>query len=330
MPDSRGVISLQTDAARLISLCSMADKPVLSRTRPTGSGSEAELWPKPGLMFEGNVVSYLLRPVRRYPLISFTVLACFFGWSIYLAAALGFGSEPSNLPLGPAVAALVVAACQGRAALRAWGRRLVGWAASPWLYAVAVVVPITINLVNITINHLFGAPLPTAAQWATWPQILVGFATMLVMVGIGEEAGWSAFAAPALLRRHGLLPSWLILSAMRITWHLPLMLTGELPWIVGIFGNAGFQLVLLVVFQLRGSRWSVAAVWHSTLNAVGGGFFFAMVTGADQARLGVLLAIAYSVAGGLAYVAWRLFGANPSPTEPTPTPDPVELALARD
>ena len=274
-------------------------------------------------------MSNLLRPVRRYPLVSFTVLACLFGWSIYLAAGLGFGSDASNLPLGPAVAALVVAASQGRPALRAWGRRLVGWAASPWLYAVAVVVPITINLVNITINHLLGAPLPTAAQWATWPQILVGFATMLVMVGIGEEAGWSAFAARVLLRRHGLGTSWLILSAMRITWHLPLMLTGELPWIVGIFGNAGFQLVLLVVFQLHGSRWSVAAIWHATLNAVGGGFFFAMVTGADQARLGVLLAIAYSVVGGLSYLAWRLFGAGSSSSRLTPSPDPAELALAR-
>jgi hypothetical protein len=280
-------------------------------------------------------VFYLSHLIRRYPLLSFAVLACLFGWSIYVAAFLGLGSNPSNMPLGPAAAALVVTACQGRAALRAWARRLLGWAASPWLYAIAVVVPIAIHLTNVTINHLFGAPLPTAAQWATWPQILSGFAVMLVMVGLGEEAGWSAFAAPALIRRHGLVASWLILASIRIVWHLPLMLSGEMPWVVGLLGNAGFQLVLLVLLQLRGSRWSIAAVWHATLNAFGGGFFFTMVTGADQARLGVLLALAYGLTGGLAYAAWRLSrarasrgGSSPHPTQPVP--EPVEHALARD
>ena len=36
----------------------------------------------------------------------------------------------------------------------------------------------------------------------------VTFVTMLVFVGIGEETGWMAFAAPILLRRHGLLVAW--------------------------------------------------------------------------------------------------------------------------
>ena len=251
-------------------------------------------------------MSAVIRLVRRHPLSSFALLACLFGWSIYIAAALGLGSDPSNLPLGPVFAAAVVTALQGRAALRAWGRRLLGLAASPWLYAVALLVPAAIHVTNVGINSLFGAPLPTADQWAAWPQIAVGFAGALVMVGIGEEGGWSAFAAPALLERHGLLLTWAILSGLRIAWHLPLMLSGELPWVVGLLGNAGFQLALLVLFSLPGSRWSLAAVAHSSLNAFGGGFFFAMVTGADQARLGLLLGLAYAVLGVLAYTAWRL------------------------
>ena len=253
-------------------------------------------------------MSAVTRLVRRHPLTAFAVLACLFGWSLYGAAAVGLGSDPSNLPLGPVLAALVVTALQGRAALRAWGRRLVGLAASPWLYAVALLVPAVVHLTNVGINSLFGAPLPTADQWAGWPQILVGFATALVMVGVGEEAGWSAFAAPALLERHGLLAAWGILSAIRIAWHVPLMLSGELPWVTGLLGNAGFQLILLVLFSLPGSRWSLAAVWHASLNALGGGFFFAMVAGADQARLGLLLGLAYALLGGLAYTAWRRAG----------------------
>jgi hypothetical protein len=36
-------------------------------------------------------------------------------------------------------------------------------------------------------------------------------------------------------------------------------------------------------------------VWHATLNAFGGAFLFTFVTGADNIRLGVLLAVAYAV-----------------------------------
>lgn len=270
-------------------------------------------------------MSMVARLIRRHPLVAYTVLACLFGWSLFIAAAFGLGSQPSNLPLGPVIAALVVTACQGRAALRAWGRRLVGWAASPWLYVVAVLAPIAIHLADVGLNHLAGAPLPTAEQWAQWPQIVTGFAIMIVMVGIGEEAGWSAFAAPALLDRHGLLVSWLILAAMRIGWHLPLMLNGEMPLVVGLLGNAGFQLVLLVLFQSARSRWSLAAVWHATLNAFGGGFFFTMVSGPDHERLGVLLGSAYAVLGAVCYLAWRRTSAMWAAVAREPRPEPVEV-----
>jgi membrane protease YdiL (CAAX protease family) len=43
----------------------------------------------------------------------------------------------------------------------------------------------------------------------------VAFGVMLVMVGIGEEAGWTAFAAPLLLQRSGLWSAWAVLSAVR-------------------------------------------------------------------------------------------------------------------
>lgn len=264
--------------------------------------------------------------VRRYPLVSFLVLACLFGWSLFLAAALGLGSDPDNLPLGPLAAAAIVTAGQGRAVLRDWARRLIGWAASPWLYAVAVLVPIAVHVGIVVINSGFGAPLPTAEQWSTWPQIPLNFVIMLVMVGLGEEAGWSAFAAPLLRRRHSLIISWLLLSAMRIAWHLPLMITGALPWSVGILGNAGFQLILLVLFEMRGWRWTVAAVWHATLNAFGGGFFFGLVTGADQARLGLLLALAYALLGAVSYLAYRLYSRRQS--DDLDAPAPVQPSLA--
>ena len=242
--------------------------------------------------------------VRRHPMLAFTALACLFGWGSYFFAAAGVGTHPDNMPLGPLLAALVVTACQGRVELRRWGRALRGWRIDPRWYVAVVLVPIAVHLVNVAINHLFGAPLPTAAQWAGWAEVPGNFLVMLVLVGIGEEAGWTAFAAPLLLRRHTLLVSWVVLASARILWHLPLMLSGEMPWAVGILGNAGFELVVLIVFCRTSGAWPLAAVWHASLNAFGGLFVFQMVTGDDQARLGLLLGLAYVTLG----IAMALLG----------------------
>ena len=154
---------------------------------------------------------------------------------------------------------------------------------------------------------------------STWNPLVM---RVLVLVGLGEEAGWTAFAAPVLLARHGLIGAWAILSAMRIFWHLPLMIGGQLPWTVGIVGNAGFQLVVLVMLTASGGRWSLAAVWHATLNAFGGAFFFTMVTGADQTRLGLLLSAAYALLAVVALIVSRRLPSTRRRLPSTPGSEP--------
>ena len=244
--------------------------------------------------------------IRRYPISSFALLACLFGWLPYELAAFGLGSNPENMPLGPAMAALVVTSCQGREALRAWGRTLRRWGASPWLYLLAVGAPIMLDICIVIGNHLLGAPLPTAAQLGAWPEIPVTFLAMLVLVGLGEEAGWTAFAAPVLLRRFGLLGAFGVLAPLRILWHAPLMITGDMPIVVGILGNAGFQLIVLQMMRHRRGSWALAAVWHATLNAFGATFFFSMVTGPDRDRLSLLLGIVYALAGTIAVLPYLI------------------------
>lgn len=239
-------------------------------------------------------MSIVTRVVRRHPFASFAVLAWLLGWSIFIAAALGAGSHPDNMPLGPVIAALIVASIQGPEARRAWWHRIRSWRAAPTWYALAFLAPVVIHVADVLINHAFGAPLPTGSQLSAWPDVVSGFLIMIVMVGIGEEAGWTAFAAPLLLERRGLYATWAMLSAVRVLWHLPLMLSGEMPWFMGIVGNAAFQMLLLLLVR-GGGRWSLAAVWHASLNAFGGVFLFQMVTGADKVRLGTLLAVAYAV-----------------------------------
>lgn len=238
--------------------------------------------------------------VRRHPISAFAVLACLIGWMPYIVTALGVGSNPENFPLGPVIAAFLVTSCQGRDALFTWGRSLRRWAASPWLYALAFGAPALLQVAIVLVNHSLGAPLPTAAQLGDWPEVPVTFLAMLVFVGLGEEAGWTAFAAPVLLRRFGLFGAFGVMASLRIIWHLPLILTGDMPPVVGILGNAGFQLVVLLLLRHRRGSWTLAAVWHAVLNAFGNAFFFSMVSGADRDRLNLLLGLEYAVIGAVA------------------------------
>jgi membrane protease YdiL (CAAX protease family) len=242
----------------------------------------------------------LSRFVRAHPFVVFAVLACLVGWAQYLLSAFGIGLAPDQIPIGPFVAAVIVTSVQGRDVRQAWWRRIRRVRiAGRWL-AVVTLVPIVVHVAIVLVNRGFGAPLPTSSQLADWPNIPIVFVAMLVLVGLGEEAGWTAFAIPLLLEKHGLGKSWVLLGAVRTFWHLPLMLTGDMPWFMGIAGNLGFQLLILVVVERSNGNWSQAAVWHAMLNAFGGAFFFGMVTGADNLRLGALLGVAYATMGAVA------------------------------
>jgi hypothetical protein len=71
---------------------------------------------------------------------------------------------------------------------------------------------------------------------------------------------------------------------------------------VWLLGNGGFQMIVLLLMSRSNGAWSLAAVWHATLNAVGGAFLFTMVTGADLDRLDLLLGVGYGLAGAAAAV----------------------------
>ncbi|HZJ03856.1 MAG TPA: CPBP family intramembrane glutamic endopeptidase [Nocardioidaceae bacterium] len=180
-----------------------------------------------------------------------------------------------------------------------------------------MLAPIALHILIVVVNHWLGAPLPTSRQLANWWQVPPIFVVLLVLIGIGEEAGWTAFAAPILLRRHSMLVAWALASAMRILWHLPVMLSGDLPWVLGIVGNAAFTMVTLLLLVASGGGWSLAAVWHAMLNAAGNSFLFTMVSGSDATRLSLLMTAEYTVVAAVAYAVRRR---HHSPHDPDPSP----------
>lgn len=270
----------------------------------------------------GGFLNAIVRPIRAYPLTAFIIFACLFGWVFFIAGALGADVTPDGMPLGPLLAAAIVAASLGRAELKAWGRRLVTFRAGLGWYALAILAPIAIISTAVLVNTALGAPLPTSAQLAIWVDIPGNFLTFLILVGIGEEAGWMAFVAVLLLRRHAFLTAWLVLAAMRVFWHLPLMLNGDLSWTLGVGGNIAFQFLLLWLFLRTKQQWFPAAVWHATLNTFGGKFFFQMVQGEDQARLGLLMTAGYILVAALVFL-FDHRALNPIPEQPEIASEPV-------
>jgi len=240
-------------------------------------------------------VTAILRPIRNHPIMAFAVLACLLGWVQYIAYILGADIIPDGMPLGPIIAAAIVAACLGRSEFREWGRRLATFRTGIKWYALAFVAPIIIITAAALSNYALGAALPTSSQIAIWTELPGIFIFFLIFVGIGEEAGWTAFAAPLLLRRNNFIKTWLILSAIRVLWHVPLMVSGDLSWVLGIGGNIAFQFLVLWLFQRADQRWFLAAIWHTVLNTFGGKFFFQLVQGNDEARLGVLMTVGYVI-----------------------------------
>lgn len=236
----------------------------------------------------------------RTALLLFMVLACLFGWVFFLAHALGAAINAGLLPLGPLIAAAIAAAAMGRNHLKAWGRRLITGRTSARRYLLAFLAPVVILVIAVLVNSLFGAPLPTMEQLGGLPSLIPTFLVFFIAIGIGEEAGWTAFAAPLLLDRHRFLRAWLILAMMRTAWHIPLMLKGDLDLTTGVVGNFAFQFLVLSLLRRTGV-WVLAAVWHTTLNTLGGEFLFGMVSGADQDRLGLLMVAGYMT---LAVTVW--------------------------
>ena len=245
--------------------------------------------------------------MKKNPFLYFSLLACLFGWSLFILAALGVKLYPTGMPLGPMLAAIVVVIAGGRDRWTEWRKLLFAFRAPAKWYLLALVVPVIMVIIPVFINHLFGAPLPDGNQWIPGPAILVNIAFMFIFVGIGEETGWTAFMAPELLKKNSLILTWVILAAVRFTWHIPLMIqAGGSRWLDLALGIVAFQFVILWVYKRGGNVWILAAIWH-TVNNIMSQFFGPMVQGADHDRLGVLKGVAYVFLAIVIYLVDRKF-----------------------
>jgi membrane protease YdiL (CAAX protease family) len=184
-----------------------------------------------------------------------------------------------------------------------------------WLVA-AVLTPIVMVVAAVAVNTMLGAPAPTGLQLAGWTELPVVFLAMFLFVGLGEEIGWTAFGAPRALNGRNFLVAVAILTGIRSWWHLPVLMTGELQWVM-VVGMVAFQILILWMYLRSGGRWFPAALFHAVFNTVGGPFFFGMVEGPDLARLATIFSIGYALlATAVLLVDRRLVTASPTEASP--------------
>jgi len=218
--------------------------------------------------------------VARHDLAAFFVLAFVFSWYPWIVAlARGRTSGPN--PLGPFVAALVVAGiAQGWPGVRELLARIVRVRFGLKWYAVVFGLPVVICLVAVAIMAGFG----TTIGWpgpAAWRELPDRFIFIFLFIGLGEEPGWHDFVLPRLQKARTPLAASLVLAPVWALWHLPLM-GDEFPLpIIPAFLMSLLGGTLVQTWLFNHTKGSVFGqmLFHATVNTVGAGLIFPLFKG---------------------------------------------------
>ena len=163
--------------------------------------------------------------LRHHPLLLYFAMAFGISWGGIgcVVGATGFNlAAPQPMQtglffvamlLGPSVSGLILTALlEGREGLGALGLHLSRWRVGGRWYAVAL---LTAPLLLLAILWMMSAlAAPAFAPHFQWAFLAVG-----LVAGSLEEIGWTGFATPLLLARHGLGTAGLQLGLVWALWH---------------------------------------------------------------------------------------------------------------
>jgi uncharacterized protein len=225
--------------------------------------------------------------IRRYPLISFFVLACALSWWAWILYAFDLSPNPI-VGFGPFLAALVVlAVTEGRSGVVGLLRRIVRWRVGLQWYAAALLLPVVVTLTAAALNVLLLGAQPTssAAELGGWSSLLQTFFLWLLIPGLAgtwEEPGFRGYALPRLQVGHSALLASLILGALWAFWHLPFVVTGEDIWIDAFLFPIEWAIVYTWLFNNANGSVLIVMLFHNMNNIFSSGFVGQMFSGADS------------------------------------------------
>jgi uncharacterized protein len=170
--------------------------------------------------------SWIAHSLQRHPLAWFFGLAFGISWGgiLIIAAARGFDLSPLQpveggliflmMLLGPSLSGLICTALtDGHAGLRALGYSLLRRRVPPqWIAVALLTAPVILLVILLPLAVVLGSAFSPGVQW---PLLAVG-----LVAGSFEEIGWTGFATPRLLARHGVGRAGLTLGLLWAFWHL--------------------------------------------------------------------------------------------------------------
>ena len=181
--------------------------------------------------------------IKRHPLLSYIALTFAISWGGILLVVggpggiVGRGEQIERLFLlvflanlaGPPIAGILLTAIlDGGAGLRGLLFRMVRWRVGVRWYAVALLTtPVLATMVLCLLSLIsrdFVPGIVTSSDRATL--LMFGVAGGL-LAGFFEEIGWTGFAVPRLLLRHGILATGLMLGAIHGVFHFGVELWGS-------------------------------------------------------------------------------------------------------
>jgi uncharacterized protein len=229
----------------------------------------------------------LVSLIRRYPLITFFVLAYALSWWPWILYSFDLLPNPI-VGFEPFLAALVVLALtEGTSGVGRLVRRMVRWRVGLRWYAVALLLPILVTLTAAALNvFLLGAqPTSSVAELGGWSTFLQTFFLWLLIPGLSgtwEEPGFRGYALPRLQVGRSALLASLILGVLWAFWHLPFVATGEDIWVDAFLFPIIWSPVYAWLFNNASGSVLIVMLFHNMNNTFSSGFVGQMFSGADS------------------------------------------------
>jgi len=126
-------------------------------------------------------------------------------------------------------------------------------------------------LVATLLGTLFGAELVLSnpLTGSTGFGAILALQLLLPLSGPWEELGWRGYLLPRLLGRWNPWTASFALGLVWAIWHLPVFVTGTVPWVDAAFIVPVAVLFTAVYLRTRGSV-LIAFLMHGSLNAAAG------------------------------------------------------------
>ena len=227
--------------------------------------------------------------VHRHPVLTYFFLTYVLTWTCWITVFLIFEpyiASPELAPTtllivleilakigacGPGIIALILTLIlNGKSGFRDFVSRIFKWKVNPIYYLFALLMPIVIFMIPLSIELMLGESFPnTIAEYG-----LIGFIfhylSRLLLGNYEEEIGWRGFAQHHLQKTYSPIKMSLIIGVPHAIWHIPMFLieSGSIDLLIFLIYTIRVIFFTFLVTWLYSKTQSVllTALLHVTVN----------------------------------------------------------------